>query len=710
MKHRKRAGLILILLTALFTVVANPLLPGYYADPTIKKFGDTYYIYATTDGIKLASGEPSVWVSNDLKNWVNVEMEMSLPDGLTNCWAPDVLEGKDGRYYYYMGNCQFGCNIYGYVSNSPVGPWVPLNEGKPVIPVGTGKEHLPALDAQFFQDDDGSLYAFFGTWCTSFGGMGWVKINSDDMFTIEEEGFIPISQIPRAFEAAYMMKKNDTYILMYSAGDCKLDSYAVHYAYSDKPTGPFTYGENNPILSSDGALVDGPGHHSVLEDDGEYFIVYHRHDNPHSTGGMFRQTCVDKLTFINDHTIAKVEPTEDGLYALGVKKSGPENLALGAKAEATSYYHLKTAGSRFTGNKAVDYAYSPSNATDGSNNTLWKADGCELPQSLTIDLGKTQSFDRISTDFEYPSHFYQYKTEISKDGKNWSVYAEKTNNKVSGSPVTDQKKAKARFIRITVTDVEKPGLYAGIWNVNVTKGKMDIPEFQQMVSNADKAPQPTGECLVDISFKDQEPGQLNDRAVLNKGTLKGEITGRGNVEIKNIDGVMAAVFDGKSSLRLAAVPPESMAWNAPFTTAVWVKNPEIGHGECLLSWTSRRDMLQASYAAMYYGTGNYGAAAHGDGAVDMSYSKVPEADKWHHIAVTFDGMTESIYVDGKLDKKAQLMLFVTPAEIHIGASGNPDENFSGSISGIRLYNKSMTEAEIKGLLSESNPFTNAQPN
>lgn len=23
----------------------NPILPGYFADPTIKKFGDTYYIY-----------------------------------------------------------------------------------------------------------------------------------------------------------------------------------------------------------------------------------------------------------------------------------------------------------------------------------------------------------------------------------------------------------------------------------------------------------------------------------------------------------------------------------------------------------------------------------------------------------------------------------------------------------------------------------------
>ncbi len=28
----------------------NPIIPGYFADPTVKKFGDTYYFYSTTDG------------------------------------------------------------------------------------------------------------------------------------------------------------------------------------------------------------------------------------------------------------------------------------------------------------------------------------------------------------------------------------------------------------------------------------------------------------------------------------------------------------------------------------------------------------------------------------------------------------------------------------------------------------------------------------
>ena len=28
----------------------NPVIPGYFADPCGRKFGDTYYIYATPDG------------------------------------------------------------------------------------------------------------------------------------------------------------------------------------------------------------------------------------------------------------------------------------------------------------------------------------------------------------------------------------------------------------------------------------------------------------------------------------------------------------------------------------------------------------------------------------------------------------------------------------------------------------------------------------
>ena len=39
-------------------VVGSPVLPGLNADPNIVAFGDTYYIYATSDGFPGWGGKP----------------------------------------------------------------------------------------------------------------------------------------------------------------------------------------------------------------------------------------------------------------------------------------------------------------------------------------------------------------------------------------------------------------------------------------------------------------------------------------------------------------------------------------------------------------------------------------------------------------------------------------------------------------------------
>ena len=57
----------------------------------------------------------------------------------------------------------------------------------------------------------------------------------------------------------------------------------------------------------------GPGHHTILEDGGKVYIVYHRHDNPHDPDGAHRQTCIDELKFNADGSIAKVVPTHSGV-------------------------------------------------------------------------------------------------------------------------------------------------------------------------------------------------------------------------------------------------------------------------------------------------------------------------------------------------------------------------------------------------------------
>ena len=680
----------------------NPLLPGYFADPTVKKFGDTYYIYATTDGVKLASGKPQVWISKDFVNWYDYELKLALPEGLNNCWAPDVHQGKDGRFYYYMGNCEMGCNIYGYVSDSPMGPFVPINDGKAVIPAGTSRKDFPALDAQFLVDDDGSVYSYFGTWCASFGGMGFVKIDPNDMHTILKIGFIPINQVPKAFEAACPIKRNGKYFLMYSSGDCRLSSYAVHYSVSDHPEEPFTPGKNSPILvTNNDGTVDGPGHHSILKEGNDYYIIYHRHDNPHSTNGEFRQVCVDKLIFSDSVTIEKIIPTHEGIGLLGKNQVTIPNLAYKAKVSASSYYHLvskPTAYSRI----GYDYSYLPENAVDDNNGTLWKAANSDVPQSLTVDLGKVQSVKRVTTQFEYPSYYYQYKLEVSTDGIHWTLFSDKTNNRRCGSPMIDDNNIVSRYVRLTITGTEKSGMIPAVWNIKVYADLFEVPTFQNDVSAEEPGVHSSKNLLVDFKVAAQKAGSIITK-ISNNGKLGGDFEASGRITVTTIAGVKAVAFDGKSYLKLSKKAPASLDWNSPFTASVWVYNPTVEMGECLLAWNSRENMLQSSYAALMYGTGNYGAVAHGDGAVDLAYKEIPVKGQWHHIVVTFDGALENVYVDGKLNTQSPLSLFVEKGDILIGASGEPSENFSGYIAGARLYDKAMTRQEVELLMKNSQP-------
>jgi xylan 1,4-beta-xylosidase len=679
----------------------NPLLPGYFADPTIKKFGDSYYLYTTTDGIKLASGEPQVWVSKDFVNWFNYEMELEVPEGLTNMWAPDVVEGMDGRYYYFMGNCQFGCHIYGYVSESPMGPWKSINDGNAVIEVGTGLKNLPALDAQFLKDDDGSVYSWFGTWCHLFGGLGWAEMDPDNMSTILRCGGIPQEQVPEAFEAAYPLKRKGKYFLMYSSGDCRLSSYAVHYSVSDYPEGPYLYGDNSPILeSSKDGTIDSPGHHSVLKENGQYYIVYHRHDNPHSSGGMFRQVCVDSLVFDNDSVIRKIEPSHKGVGFLK-QTNLSENLARSSSVSTTSFYHLVSKKTRFSSSE-IDHKYWPGFSTDHNNGTLWKAASAQLPQSLVLDLGQTRNITRVMTRFEYPTFYYQYTIETSTDSVSWSLFADKSNNRRSGSPMIDDKEAIARYVRLTVTGTEKTGLFAAIWEIEVYNTLFDVSPFLNPESPEGPGIQSTQSCIVKLDAENLNVGPIR-KDIPNKGTIGGTFKTSGPLRIEIVEGVKAIVFDGAHVLELSEYAPESMSWNAPYTVAAWVNNPHVGKNECIATWTSRENMLMGSYTALMYGTEHYGAVAHGDGYVDLAYKKVPAAGKWHHIALVFDGMKEVLYLNGERVLEQPINLFVENSRVIVGGSGLPEENYSGDLSSFRLFDKPMNKYEVVGLMNETRP-------
>ena len=426
----------------------NPVIPGYFADPTIKKFGDTYYMYATTDGSGAGFGPAQVWTSKDFVNWTL--MPMNWPDSHW-IWAPDVIRHTDGRYYYFY--CQ-PCIIHCGVSETPRGPWKNiLGESEAVLVPDRFVTNAITLDGQTFVDDDGSVYLYWGTWGIYKGfGCGAGKM-TPDLKGFTETRLIPNTEAVDFFEAPFVLKRNGIYYFMYSSGSCHDHTYRVQYATSDHPLGPYEY-KGCILETNEDGTVHGPGHHSILKEGDDYYIVYHRHDNPHSNRGFHRQLCMDKMEFAADGSIRKVIPTHKGVGALAPSVVKSENLALGAGVRAASCY---------------DDNFRAEYAVDDNNGTLWRPRGMGQ-EWLEIDLGSSREIQTVWTQFEYGTQFYQYLIETSVDGKHWSVFADKRNNHLAGSPMVDFGKAEARYVRLTFTGGQKNGFGGAVWNVKVFGG------------------------------------------------------------------------------------------------------------------------------------------------------------------------------------------------------------------------------------------------
>ncbi len=262
-------------------------------------------------------------------------------------------------------------------------------------------------------------------------------------------------QLSDFVEGSYMIKRNGTYYLLYSTGALHDGSYSVHYGMARQPFGPFTTPADNVVLKmNEEQTTKGPGHNSVLHFKGQDYIIYHQHNQPHEdAGGVFRQTCADRLDFNPDGTIKRVVPTQTGVGPLQPLVQQETDLACGRYAGATS---------------VRNGCYAAEHALDSNNASKWRAADNTYPQSLTVDLAGTHEISAVETSFEYPTLSYKYAIETSTDGKSWSLFADKSASfGPAVSPRRDAGAAKAAFVRITISGCERPENGAGIYSFRV---------------------------------------------------------------------------------------------------------------------------------------------------------------------------------------------------------------------------------------------------
>ncbi|EMR62709.1 putative endo- -beta-xylanase protein [Eutypa lata UCREL1] len=296
----------------------SPALPGYYADPNIAVFGETYYIYATTDGIPNWGGnEFYVWKSDDLVQWTRADKPFLTLDGKNgnvpwatgNAWAPTVIE-RDGQFYFYFSgnNPTYDRKTIGAaVADSPEGPFTA--EPTAMILNNEAITTNQAIDPAAFQDPvSGTYYLYWGN------GVPLVAQLGDDMVSIKWETLRQLEGLVDFREGLFMSYRQGVYHLTYSIDDTRSENYRVGYATSDSALGPFTY--QGVILQKDAAQgILGTGHNSVLNVPGtdDWYIAYHRFGIPDGNGTM-RETTIDRLVFNSETGLMEVVlPTLQGV-------------------------------------------------------------------------------------------------------------------------------------------------------------------------------------------------------------------------------------------------------------------------------------------------------------------------------------------------------------------------------------------------------------
>ncbi|HWL17450.1 MAG TPA: family 43 glycosylhydrolase [Opitutus sp.] len=426
----------------------NPILPGYFADPSIVTHEGRFYLYATLDPW---GGETlGCWESDDFKNWTYRVLNWPTKAACTSptskdakVWAPSVIHARNGKFYLYVS---VGSEIWAGVAEHPLGPWRNALGDRPLIP-GDFRPGYHMIDAEAFIDDDGAAYLYWGSGWNWTNGRCWAVKLQPDMVTFDGEvrDVTPESY----FEAPFMVKSGGRYYLTSSIGKTIEDTYAVAAAVGDTPFGPFHDVSNNPILATDAtARVISPGHHAVFRREGRTYILYHRHSIPFDPAFVGRQVCVDELRFTADGYIDNVTPTHAGPAFVRGRLAGRENLAASAVATASSVRSAVT---------------SPAACLDDNYATLWAAAEADARPWLQLDLGEPRAVARQELRFEYAWKPYAFVVESSLDGRTWTPLADYTESPASGSPVVLERAVRARYLRLAFArgtdDAARPALF-----------------------------------------------------------------------------------------------------------------------------------------------------------------------------------------------------------------------------------------------------------
>lgn len=326
----------------------NPYLPSYeyVPDGEPRVFGDRVYVYGSHDrfnGDAFCVNDYVCWSApvEELGDWryegviYPTNRDPMNPDGKMQLFAPDLVQGPDGRYYLYYslngstvvsvavcdtpaGDFQF----YGYVQRPDGTPYGAREGDVSCFDPGVLVEGNRVYLYTGFAPGPGWLYELLsksnrrmeGAYCTEL---------EPDMLTVRRE---PVLVAPSVwnqqgtgfeghafFEASSIRKIGNLYYFVYSS----ILSHELCYAVSKFPDRDFRFGGTLVSIGDIGlngnqvaTNYTGNTHGGMVELGGQWYIFYHRQTNKQC---CCRQGCAEAITILPDGSIPQVEITSCGL-------------------------------------------------------------------------------------------------------------------------------------------------------------------------------------------------------------------------------------------------------------------------------------------------------------------------------------------------------------------------------------------------------------
>lgn len=250
--------------------IQNPIIRGFYPDPSICRAGKKYYLASSS--FQYFPGVP-LFESDDLLNWRQVghcltrdsQVALHQVPSSGGVFAP-TLRYHEGRFYMVTNNNTYQKNFYVWTDDI-TGEW-----SEPVYVEQEG------IDPSFLFDNGKVYFTSNGVDEEGIPCILQCEINIQTGERLTESKPVWRGSGGRYLESPHLYHIGDWYYLMVAEGGTEY-GHMITYARAKEPFGPFEGYARNPVLTNrnlggNQSLIQGIGHGDLIQSEGgEYYLV-----------------------------------------------------------------------------------------------------------------------------------------------------------------------------------------------------------------------------------------------------------------------------------------------------------------------------------------------------------------------------------------------------------------------------------------------------